>query len=91
MANRKLYKLELSGDAIIVYRTDNNYGRQGVIFKDGTIRKEYTPYALPQYIQREAFNILNADSFELRRGYTYGGYRCRLILNHIMLVLDNLI
>jgi len=76
MANRKLYKLELCEDAVIVYRTDNNYGRQGVVFRNGNIRKEYTTYVIPKYIETECHNIMNADEFELKRGYTYGGYRC---------------
>lgn len=79
MANRKLYTLEKCGDAVIVYRTDNNYGRQGVVYKNGHVRLEYTPYAIPKYIQKEALNILNADSFELKRGYTYGGKPCECL------------
>lgn len=79
MANRKLYRLERSGaDAVIIYRTDNNYGRQGVIFKNGDVRLEYTPYSIPQYIKREALAIMSADEFELNRGYTYGGQRCQI-------------
>ncbi len=79
MANRKLYSLELSGsDAVIVYRTDNDYGRQGVVFKSGSIRLEYTPYAIPAYIERECRRILAASKFELDRGYTLGGYSCKI-------------
>ena len=78
MANRRLYRLVLDDGAVIVYRTDKNYGRQGVIFKDGTIRKEHTPYSFPDYIVDEAARILSADDFELKRGYTYGGYRCQV-------------
>ena len=78
MADRKLYRLELNDGAVIVYRTDKNYGRQGVVFKDGTIKKEYTPYAFPAYIVDEALRILSADDFELKRGYTYGGYSCQI-------------
>jgi hypothetical protein len=65
--NRDLYKLELSIDksAVIVYRNDNNYGRQGVIFKDyhptlkrGHVRLEYTPYSIPDYILLEALLMM---------------------------------
>ena len=78
MANRKLYKLELVGDSVIVYRTDNNYDRQGVIFKDSSVRLEYTPYAIPKYIKREALAILRASEFELKRGYCYDGTPCTI-------------
>lgn len=79
MANRALYALELSGDdAIIVYRTDNNYGRQGVVFKSGLVRLEYAPHRIPQYIRGECKRIFKASKFELDRGYTLGGYRCQL-------------
>lgn len=78
MANRKLYRLERSGTAVIIYRTDNNYGRQGVVFPSGHVRLEYTPYAVPQYIQREALAILTADAFELSRGYKYDGTPCHI-------------
>lgn len=78
MANRKLYRLELNDNAVIVYRTDNNFGRQGVVFSDGSVCLEYTPYTIPQYIIKEALAILDADDFELKRGYTYGGQPCVL-------------
>ena len=76
MANRELYRLEKNSTGVIVYRTDNNYGRQGVVFSNGYVRLEYTPYAIPKYIQKEALNILGANAFELARGYTYGGQPC---------------
>lgn len=78
MANRKLYRIEKDVTAVIVYRTDKNYGRQGVVFKDGKVRLEYTPYAIPQYIRKIAVAALNADDFELSRGYRYDGTPCRL-------------
>lgn len=78
MANRKLYSLEKCIDAVIIYRTDNNYGRQGVVFRNGQMRREYTPYAMPGYIIKECHSIMNADSFELERGYTYGGKPCKV-------------
>lgn len=78
MANRKLYALELNDGAVIVYRTDNNYGRQGVVFPDGKVRVECPPYAIPQYIKEQALAILGADEFELKRGYTYGGAPCQV-------------
>jgi len=63
---------------VIVYRTDNNFGRQGVVFKSGFVKKEYTPYMIPKYIEREAMAILNADTFELNRGYRYDGTPCKI-------------
>ena len=77
MANRKLYRLEPSGDGVIVYRTDHNYGRQGVVYSD-RVRFEYTPYRIPQYIQDECRAILIASAFELSRGYTFGGKSCHV-------------
>lgn len=77
MANRELYRLVKDGDdCVIVYRTDHNYGRQGVVYIDGHSRVEYYPYAIPDYIREECKNILRADEFELERGYTYGGKPC---------------
>lgn len=61
MKNRKLYRLEKSNDAVIVYRTDNNYGRQGVVWSD-FIRYEYSPYFIPNYIIKECRNLLNTPS-----------------------------
>lgn len=57
---RNLYRIELSKDkdCCIVYRTDNNYGRQGVVFKNGQIRFEYTPYKIPKYIYNECIELL---------------------------------
>ncbi len=76
MANRRLYKLELNSEAVIVYRTDNNYGRQGVVFSNGSVRIEHTPRTIPQYIKREALAILSASKFELDRGYCFNGSPC---------------
>lgn len=78
MANRKLYSLQKADDAVIVYRTDNNLGRQGVVFPSGYVKREYSPYAIPKYIQREAMAILNANAFELNRGYRYDGTPCKI-------------
>jgi hypothetical protein len=58
MANRDLYRLERNGDAVIVYRVDNNLGRQGVVFADGAYRKEYYPYLMPKYIIAECLQML---------------------------------
>ncbi len=61
MKKRELYRLEKSGDdAVIVYRTDNNYGRQGVVFRSGGVRLEHTPFTIPQYIKKEALQLLNS-------------------------------
>lgn len=59
MKKPELYKLEKCEDAVIVYRTDNNYGRQGVVFKH-MIRYEYTPYLIPKYIIAKCHEMLNA-------------------------------
>jgi hypothetical protein len=59
MAKRNLYRIEKFDDCCIVYRTDNNYGRQGIVYKDGSIKLEYTPYQIPLYIQKECLNLLN--------------------------------
>ena len=80
MAKRSLYRLELDiddYDSVIVYRTDNNYGRQGVVFMDD-IRLEHHPREIPDYIIREARRIIKASEFELKRGYTLGGKSCVL-------------
>lgn len=58
MKKPELYRLEKSDDAVIVYRTDNNYGRQGVVYKN-TIRFEYTPYLIPKYIIDKCRELLN--------------------------------
>jgi hypothetical protein len=49
MKKSELYRLEKSDNAVIVYRIDKNYGRQGVVYAD-YVRYEYTPYMIPQYI-----------------------------------------
>ena len=58
MKKPHLYRLEKMDDAVIVYRTGNNYGRQGVVYKD-TIRHEYTPYLIPRYIIKQCRELLN--------------------------------
>jgi len=78
MANRKLYRLEKDGDdAVIVFRTDKNYGRLGVVYPSGLVRGEYPPYNIPEYIREQCFALLGADDFELKRGYTYAGIPCK--------------
>ncbi len=64
MKKPELYKLEFCEDkvtpinnAVIVYRTDKNLGRQGVVYKN-TIRYEYTPFSIPLYIIKECHKIL---------------------------------
>jgi len=59
MKKRYLYRIEQINDCCIVYRTDNNYGRQGIVYKNGSIKKEYTPYTIPNYIVKECLNLLN--------------------------------
>lgn len=58
MKKPELYRLEKCNDAVIVYRTDNNYGRQGVVYKD-LIRYEYTPYAIPRYIIKKCLEMIS--------------------------------
>lgn len=85
MANRKLYKLELSNGAVIIYRTYKNIGRQGVYFKNGFYRREYNSIPLPKYILNECSNILRASKFELMRGYTLSGKSCQISnINYIL-------
>jgi len=58
MKNRELYKLELCDDCVIVYRTDKNIGRIGIVFADRFIN-EYNHYIPPQYILKECREMLN--------------------------------
>ena len=60
MKKRNLYRLELSKDkdAVSVYRTDNNYGLQGVVFDNGIIKNIYTPHAMPNYIVKECEGMM---------------------------------
>ena len=78
MANRKLYKLELNNNAVIIYRTAKNIGRQGVYFNNGIYRREYNSRPLPQYIINTCKNILKASKFELMRGYNLSGQNCEI-------------
>jgi hypothetical protein len=51
MSKRNLYQLSYidhESDVIQVVRTDNNYGVQGYVYKDGRVVKRYTPYAIPK-------------------------------------------
>lgn len=57
--NRNLYKIEKCEDCCIVYRVDNNYGRQGVVYKNGTLKREYSPGRIPNYIYNECLKLLN--------------------------------
>lgn len=64
MKNRSLYRIEEYNDCCIIYRTDNNWGRQGVIFKNGNIRTEYPPASskgIPQYIINECIKLLTKN------------------------------
>jgi len=65
MAKRNLYKLEFTSntnkDCIQVIRTDNNYGVQGYVYKNGTIIKRYTPYAMPNYIIKECMSMFASE------------------------------
>jgi len=56
---RYLYRIEKFDDCCIVYRTDNNYGRQGVVYKNGQTKLEYTLYKIPYYIYKECLELLN--------------------------------
>jgi len=63
MKKRNLYQLEFTQntnkECITVIRTDNNYGTQGYVYKDGTIVKRYTPYQIPNYIVEECVGMFN--------------------------------
>ena len=66
MKKRNLYKLELMRNNsyykyVSVIRTDNNYGLQGYVYEDGTVRKIYTPYTIPDYIIKEALIIMQNE------------------------------
>jgi len=77
----ELYYLQKSGDCIIVYLTNRKFGRQGVVFKDGTKRLEYTPYKIPVYVEQKARQILLfGDSFapfEEFKTDTEGSEKCK--------------
>lgn len=71
MKKRDLYHLAVESDAVIVYRTDNNIGRIGVVFKNGTIRNEYSE-EIPAYIYAECLTLLNtADVIFKHEGNIY--------------------
>lgn len=59
MKKRNLYRIEQFDNCCIVYRTDNNYGRQGIVYKNGDVKKEYTPYTIPLYIKKECLELMN--------------------------------
>jgi hypothetical protein len=54
---RELYRLELSGNGVIVYRNDNNIGRIGVVYEGG-VYNEYGGH-IPKYIAKEAIELLD--------------------------------
>ena len=58
MKKREIYRLQLDGNAVIVFRTDPNRGRQGVVFGDGTARSEYNQSTIPKYIRDEAKQLM---------------------------------
>jgi len=63
MKNRNLYKLEFventNKECIQVIRADNNYGVQGYVYKNGGMKKVYTPYSIPKYIYNECMQMFN--------------------------------
>ena len=63
MKNRNLYELKFvektNNECISVVRTDGNYGLQGYVYKNGRVRKGYTPYAIPKYIVKECTYMFN--------------------------------
>lgn len=59
------YRLELCESAVIIYRTDNNIGRIGLVFPD-RIKKEYYSLPIPAYIVTQARQMLaTAERFIL--------------------------
>ena len=60
MIKRGLYKLELSGeDAVIVYRTDKNIGRIGVVYSNKLkLFEYYLSYTIPNYIINESRQMI---------------------------------
>jgi len=66
MKNRNLYRLEfIDKECIQVIRVDNNYGVQGYVYKDGRIRKAYTPYSIPNYIVAECMDMFNGNGLQI--------------------------
>lgn len=63
MKKRHLYKLDFIANAdnntIEVVRTDNNYGTQGYVRRDGTVIKRYHPRQIPQYIVDECMKMFS--------------------------------
>jgi hypothetical protein len=79
MINRKLYLLSpCFGDRVAVYRLDKKDTLQGVVFIDGLVRYDNSPWLIPEYIKQEAVRILHASDFELKRGYTLTGESCQI-------------
>ena len=64
MKKRELYELKLMLDSmpdykyVAVIRTDNNYGLQGYVYKDGRINLRHCPMTIPNYIVRECLKLL---------------------------------
>lgn len=65
MNKPELYRLRMFRDSdkpyVGVFRTDHNYGLQGYVFDDGSIRLDYTPYQIPRYVQRHALTMIHTE------------------------------
>lgn len=67
MKKRNLYNLEQHDDCVVVFRTDNNYGRLGVVFDNGVIRKDSSAVLnIPQYIYAECMDMLKKPDVILK-------------------------
>ena len=73
MKKRELYQLKLTkhteGDFVTVTRTDNNYGTQGYVCKNGNVIFTYTPRQIPNYIIEEAFAMMKVTDVRIKRIY----------------------
>ena len=67
MKKRNLYNLEQHDDCVVVFRTDNNYGRLGVVFDNGVIRKDSKAVSnIPQYIYAECMKMFKIEDVILK-------------------------
>lgn len=72
MKKRNLYNLEQHDDCVAVFRTDNNYGRLGVVFDNGVIRKDSKAVLnIPQYIYDECMKMFKIEDVILKNEGEY--------------------
>lgn len=60
MKKQQLYKLkaDLKEGITSIFRTDNNIGYIGAVYKDGQIRNN-SSYKIPNYIVQHALELMN--------------------------------